>query len=169
MPLELIPYITEVTSAGVRDIPAAIFDTDTGEVVALDKAPTDLLASFVDALRDQKQQIDAAIREITIEACHRADLQNRTQIVGDEWIITVDGAGDKPIYDDDKLAAIVKRLVKQGILSKEAGAEIIVQTWKVDGFALRRAMKRPAVATEVAAAITEYVSKPRRIVKLAKS
>ena len=135
--------------------------TDDGEMVALREAPVDMLADFVDYLREQKQAIDAAIREITAEAIRRADVDNATKLHGDRWILTVDGDGTTTSYDGYLTFRALSELVSAGKLSVTARDEIVAASWKIDGRALARAMKRPVVAEAMADAIIETTPKAR--------
>ena len=133
------------------DFVDAIVDHENGVSIELADAPLDLVAEFVDYLRDQKRKIDSAIGVLAQEACRRADRANTT---------TIEGRA--------RLSAMVNDLARDGVLTVAAAQEILPHEPRLNTIALRRACKRPEIAAAVEFCVTERTTKPRRISRITK-
>jgi len=70
--------------------------TSDGESVPISLIDLDVLASWIDQLRDMKKAEDAAIRAISAEIVRRADQSAQTQVEGTQRWVRVTGAAPTP-------------------------------------------------------------------------
>jgi hypothetical protein len=111
-----------------EDMPAVV-DPRTGEVLVIAEATTDMLAMFLDNVRDTERAQRAQKAAVTRELLGRMDAEaSWTARVGD-YVLRGDGPGDKTEYDAEQLYEALSEYVDSGVISEGAREAAVERTY----------------------------------------
>lgn len=137
----------------------------TGEAIDLAAAGTDDIADAIDRIRDLESQLRAAKRQLADEAIRRMDERVCWTLTGEDWKLSAPSPG-RIEWDAERLAAVLARLVVDGVVPREAAEQAIVVEPKIKQAGLNKLLKRPDLKDELEAC--GHVSDAPRNVKVSR-
>ena len=152
-------------SALDRPTPAVVADVATGEVLDLNAAATDELASYIARVRDLEGELRAAKRAVTAELLERMDRQAQWTVVAGEWKVSGDSPAPRVTYDAEALAAELQMLVDADLLAPNAAAKAVerVVSWKVSQAGVNALVKLGGAVADAVARHRVEETRERRV------
>lgn len=130
---------------------------DTGELLDLEAAATDVLAIAFDGLADNERELRALKSQIGEEITRRLDHEGRRSVTVDGWKIETTAPTERE-YEIDELRAVLAELVTEGTISDRKAKACIVFEPKVVWRELKPLTTDPRCQARINHAIKEVPS-----------
>jgi len=98
-----------------------VLDRTTGELIDLAEVSTDRLGAFLASTRELEAELRAAKAEVSREVHRRMDAEARWTVRAGPYKLSGQSP-DRSEYDGEELARALRRLVRRGLITREAAA-----------------------------------------------